>query len=182
MQVIFQSHDDLRTVSYAPQSLDDFDDDEDLPAVFRLSDPQGPDRFTSSSIVARQWVQDGLKFVRTEFANEMARPGVVDVDVFVHSSTGDRIYTLDADEIASLRATNSSWLYEGRAFGAFPSAELGTKPVYRFYNPKLQRQLYSYSRTPDAVRSGYRLRGIAWYSAEFQDSPAAREKGKPSGK
>jgi hypothetical protein len=126
MQIIFQSLDDLRTVSYAAQSLDAYDEDDDLPVVFRLRDPQGPDRLTSSSIVARQWVQAGLSFVRTELANEMARSGVVDVDAFVHGSSGDRIYTCDAAEQESLQAPNSGWVYEGRAFGA--SAEPSKRP------------------------------------------------------
>jgi hypothetical protein len=167
MQPIWQSLDDPRTVSYAAQSLDQYDDDDDLAVVFRLRDEDGPDRLTSSSIVARAWLQEGLSFVRTDFANEMARPGVADVEEFVHSTSGDRIYTADPQEQQQLKNSGNGWIYEGRAFGAFRSPEPGARPVYRFYNSRTRQTLYSFSRAGDPSRAGFRFIGVAWYAAEF---------------
>jgi hypothetical protein len=168
-QPIFVSLDDLRTVSYAEQSLAHYDDDGDLAVVFRLRDPRGPERFTASSILAREWVDEGSTVVGVEFANEMARPGVLDVEGFVNVSTGDRIYTLDHVEQARLSAPSSGWLSEGRVFGAFARPERGASPIYRFYNQKQQRHYFSADRRPMETRPGYRFVGVAWYSARFQE-------------
>jgi hypothetical protein len=175
-QPIFVSLDDLRTVSYADQSLAHYDDDEDLAVVFRLRDPRGPDRFTASSILAREWVAEGLTVVSVEFANEMTRPGVVDVHGFVNASTGDRIYTLDSVEQARLSMPTSGWVSEGRSFGAFARPERGAAPVYRFYNPKQQRHHFSADRRPAKIRTGYRFVGVAWYAAQFQEHSPGRSR------
>jgi hypothetical protein len=173
-QPIFVSLDDLRTVSYANQSLAHYDDDDDLAVVFRLRDSRGADRFTASSILARQWVDEGSAVVGVEFANEMARPGVIDVHGFVNASTGDRIYTLDPVEQARLSMPSSGWVSEGRVFGAFARAERGAAPVYRFYNQKQQRHYFSPDRRPTDARPGYRLVGVAWYAARFEEPSRGR--------
>src|SRR6059036_29469 len=50
LQPVFVSLDHPRTVSYAEQAFERYDLDDNLAVVFRLHDPNGPDRFTSSSI------------------------------------------------------------------------------------------------------------------------------------
>lgn len=164
LQPVDVSLDDPRTVSYAEQDLDRYDLDDELAVVFRLRDPMGPDRFTSSSIVAQAWVEEGLQAAGVDFPNEMARPGVVDVRAFVHERSGDRIYTLDVAEQRRLSAAGSGWRDEGRAFGAFASPQPGAGPVYRFFDRRTGRHFY----TPD-FREGGELRGayqgIAWYGA-----------------
>jgi hypothetical protein len=168
------SLDDLRTVSYAAQTLDAYDADDELAVVFRLRAPRGPDRFTASSILAKQWVDEGLTMVSVEFANEMARPGVADVFEFVQEGVGNRLYTLDPREQAELSSPGSGWRSEGRAFGAFATAELGTQPVYRYHNPRFQLYHYSLDRAPLFERAGYRYEGVAWYAAEFPNRPRLR--------
>lgn len=76
------------TVSYAAQDLASYDLDDDLAAVFRLRDLAGPDRFTSSSITAQDWVDQGLSLVGVDFANESSRPGVSDVWAFSNAESG----------------------------------------------------------------------------------------------
>lgn len=164
MQVINVSLDDLRSVSYATQDWEAYDQDDDLPVVFQLSSPGHPDRFTSSSITARQWVEDGFVVDGVKFANEMLRPGVSEVRAFVRNDQSDRIYTLDSDEQALLSQPDSGWVDEGATFGAFPDAWEGAMPVYRFYNPITERHWFK--TEPDQV-NGFESQGVAWYAALF---------------
>jgi hypothetical protein len=155
---------DLGTVSYAAQELDAYDADDDLAVVFRLRDPAGPDRFTSSSITAQDWVDAGLSVVGVEFANESSRPGVSDVRAFWHPESGDRIYTLDPDLQTALSAPDSGWVDEGRAFGAFATPQPGAVPVYRIVQ---RRTGWSYYRA-DARARGDRAAEVAWYAADLR--------------
>ncbi|WP_462320503.1 hypothetical protein [Halochromatium sp.] len=150
------SLDDPDTVSYAAQRLDAYDADDDLSVVFRLRDPAGPDRFTSSSITAQDWVEEGLDVVGVDFANEAGRPGVSDVWAFWHPESGDRVYTLDPVLQTALSTSGSGWVDEGRAFGAFATAQPGAVPVYRFVD---RRTGWSYY-TAD-LGEGYSFPGYA---------------------
>lgn len=158
--------DKLGTVSYATQKLDAYDADDDLPVVFRLQDPTGPDRFTSSSITAQDWVDQGLTVTGVDFANESTRPGVSDVWAFWNPESGDRIYTLDPELQSALSAPESGWVDEGRAFGAFATPQPGAVPVYRFVQ---RRTGWSYYRVEPRVRSD-RAAEVAWYAADLRPS------------
>jgi len=166
MQAIDVSLDDLRTVSYAAQTLESYDADDDLPVVFRLYAPGLPDRFTSSSITADQWInEEGFKIAGVEFANEMLRPGVSEVRGFIRDDGGDRIYTLDPDEQIALGEPGSGWVDMGTVFGAFADAWDGAAPVYRFYNPTTNRHWFSpYLDEGDELEPV----SVAWYAALFQ--------------
>ncbi len=144
------------TVSYAAQDLASYDLDDDLAVVFRLRDPAGPDRFTSSSITAQDWVDQGLFVIGVDFANESSRPGVSDVWAFSNAESGDRIYTLDPDLQAALSSPGSGWVDEGRAFGAFAEPQPGAVPVYRFIQRRTGWSYYSADR-----RGGERLEARA---------------------
>lgn len=162
MQDIDVSLDDLRTVNFAEQDLYAYDEDDDMPVVFRLRPTDGPDRFTSSSITARQWIdEDALDYVRIDFANEMLRPAVFEVRVFVREDGSDRIYTLDAEEQEQLSEPGSGWVDNGPVFGAFANEQLGAVPVHRFYDQVTERHLF----TPDVTEgAGMDAIGIAWYA------------------
>ncbi|MCH8553377.1 MAG: hypothetical protein LAT62_15675 [Natronospirillum sp.] len=166
MQVIDLSLDDLRTVSFAEQDLDAYDLDDDMPVVFRLRSADGPDRFTSSSITARLWIdQEGLDYAGIDFPNEMLRPAVSEVRVFVRTDGSDRIYTLDAAEQAALSGPDSGWADGGPAFGAFATEQLGSVPVYRFFDPATERHLF----TPDlSDGAAMNLIGVAWFAARLR--------------
>jgi hypothetical protein len=163
MQEIHISLDDLRTVSFAEQDLYAYDQDDDMPVVFRLRPTDGPDRFTSSSITARQWIdQEGLTYVGIDFPNEMVRPAVFEVRVFVREDGSDRIYTLDTAEQAALSEPDSGWVDGGAVFGAFAAEQSGAVPVHRFFDPVSERHLF----TPEASEgAGMDALGIAWYAA-----------------
>jgi hypothetical protein len=166
MQAIQVSLDDLRTVSFAEQDLYAYDEDDDMPVVFRLRPANGPDRFTSSSITARQWInEEALAYVGIDFPNEMSRPAVFEVRVFVREDGSDRIYTLDAAEQDLLSQPDSGWVDGGPVFGAFAIEQLGAAPVFRFYDPSTERHLF----TPDASEgAGMDSLGSAWYAAPLR--------------
>jgi len=165
LQPVFVSLDHLRTVSYAEQALERYDPDDDLAVVFRLRDPNGPDRFTSSSIEAQAWVSAGLIPAGVDFPNEPTRPGVADVRAFVHPQRGDRIYTLDPAEQAMLAVPGSGWVDEGRAFGAFATPQRGAGPIYRFFNRRTGRHHFTPDFLEGSRQPGFGYQGIAWYAA-----------------
>ncbi|MBX3494174.1 MAG: autotransporter domain-containing protein [Parvibaculum sp.] len=166
MFAIDLSLDASRTVSYAAQNFADYDLADDLPVVFRLNDPDGPDRFTTSTNEVAALLGAGLTEAGIDFANEAARPGVLDVEAFFSAATGDRIYTLDAGEIAALSA-DTGWDDEGRAFGAFDRAWPGAGAVYRFFDPATGWHLFTPDLGEGLQIEGAEYQGIGWYSALF---------------
>jgi hypothetical protein len=124
MQPTHISLNDLRTVHHTDQHLEHYADDDNLPVVFRLQKPGQPDRFTASSITARQWIADGFSVVGIEFANEMLRPGVFEFRAFVREDASDRIYTLVPDEQITLGQPDSGWMDQGIIFGTFATTQL----------------------------------------------------------
>lgn len=169
---IAHSLDQPRTVSYAAQALGQYDLDSDLPVVFRLAAADRPDVLTSNSHLANELVnQHAYSFEHTAFANETDRPGVSPVISYL-SQEGDRIYTLDPAEQARLDK-DPAWTNEGRAFGAFDRPWPGIAPVYRFYDHKTGRHVFTADPHLDA-RPGRAVerKGIAWYAALFVESPS----------
>jgi hypothetical protein len=164
MQAVDIRLDQPLTVSHAEQDISRYDDDDDHAVVFRIRDPFGPDRFTSSTIVARSWIDEGLQPAGVDFPNEMARPGVSDVIAFVNEKTGDRIYTLDQAEQNRLSAAGSGWRNEGRAFGAFATPQPGAGPIHRFFDRRASRHLFTPDRADPGAR-GAQYQGVGWYGA-----------------
>ncbi|GEK21218.1 hypothetical protein [Cellulomonas xylanilytica] len=75
---------------------------------------------------------------------------VVDVHRFWSPTLGNaHIYTTNADEVAHIRATDPSWVYEGQAFSTVAVSADGWctvgPPVYRFYSPVVQSHFYTQS-------------------------------------
>lgn len=168
---IAHSLDQPRTVSYAAQALSKYDLDSDLPVVFRLVTANGPDLLTSDSKLANTLIgQQSHTLEHVAFANETDRPGVSPVVGYV-SKDGDRIYTLDPVEQAQLD-NDPNWSGQGRAFGAFNRHWPGLAPVYRFYDAKAKRHIFTADSHFDA-RPGNEADnlGIAWHAALFVQPP-----------
>jgi len=159
------------TVTYASQDFASYDLDDDLPVVFRLADPNGPDLLTSSSKDASDLINSGYTLKAVEFANETTRPGVLDVNAWFDPLSGDRIYTYDADEQAALLA-NGSWLDEGRAFGAFDRAWPGAAPFYRFFDTNTGWHLFTPDLNEGLQQDGINYEGVGWYNALFTSVPS----------
>jgi hypothetical protein len=165
MQPIFISLDDQRAVSYAAQDLEAWDDDDGMPVVFRLIAADRPDRLTTSTIQARQWVADeGMQFADVPFANEMVRPGVHEVRAFIRGDGGDRIYTLDPAEIAQLTLPTSGWTDEGAAFGAFRDPQPGAVPIFRKFDADRGVHVFAAADSTGKAPEGSTT---AWFSAAF---------------
>ncbi|WP_397475546.1 hypothetical protein [Pusillimonas sp.] len=168
---IAHSLDQPRTVSYAAQSLAQYDLDRNLPVVFRLATPDGPDVLTSDSALAGELVdKHDYTLEHVAFANEADRPGVSAVVGYV-SSDGDRLYTLDPVEQARL-GNDPDWHKEGRAFGAFDKPWPGLAPVYRFHDTKAGRHVFT-ADSHFGSRPGQEAdnEGIAWHAALFVEPP-----------
>lgn len=166
MQPVFLSLDDQRAISYAAQNLEAWDDDDNMPVVFRLTAHNAPDRFTTSSIEARAWIADEeMQFADVPFANEMTRPGVDEVRVFIRNDGGDRIYTMDADEIDQLSAPDSGWGDHGVVFGAFKDPWPGAMPVFRWFDDDRGVHVFSGNNLNDLIPTDAT---VAWYGATFQ--------------
>ncbi|WP_315095506.1 hypothetical protein [uncultured Cellulomonas sp.] len=75
---------------------------------------------------------------------------LVDVYRFWSPVLGNaHLYTTNSDEVAHIRATDPSWVYEGQAFATVPVSADGWctvgPPVYRFYSPVVQSHFYTQS-------------------------------------
>lgn len=99
------------------------------------------------------------------------RPGVSDVQAWFAPATGDRIYTLDDAEQAELSASGD-WQDEGRAFGAFDRAWLGSAPVYRFFNTNTGWHLFTSDLNQGLQQDGIAYEGIGWHASQFTPAPA----------
>lgn len=154
------------TITYASQNFASYDLDDDLPVVFRVSSPSGPDQFTTSSNEAASMLAAGSTVKAVEFANETARTGVSDVNAFFNPSTNDRIYTLDTDESLQL-ASSSDWQNTGRAFGAFDRIWPGAVPVYRFFDTETGWHDFASDLNNVFQTDGIEYQGIGWYAASF---------------
>ena len=167
---ITMSLDTPGTVSFAGQSLSDYDLDHELPVVIRLRDASGRERLTSSTIIATSLVDAGHDLVDIPFANEPGRPGVRDVKSYVNVTTGVRIYTLDRTEQAALDR-NPAWRDEGRVFGAFDRAWPGADAFYRFYDAHAGKYFFNGNLNAVLQDGSLGYQGIAWYAAQFVPQP-----------
>ena len=165
------SLDEDRTVSYADQNLNRYDQDDDLPVVLRLRDANGNETLTPSSILATSLIDDGQDLVDIPFANEPDRPGVSDVNAYLNQETGTRIYTLDASEQAALD-DNPAWQAEGRIFGAFDRAWPGADAFYRFYDASTGQYFFNGNLNAVLQDPALGYQGIGWYAAQFVAQPA----------
>src|SRR5690606_28549953 len=174
---IAQALDAPQTVSYAAQTLESYDLDEDLPVVFHLQAPGAADILTSNAQHATALIDDeGYALVQVAFANETARPGVRDVIGYV-SDSGDRLYTLDASEQTQLDA-DARWTREGRAFGAFAESWPGLAPVHRFYDTGTGRHFFTADKQAGQHAE---YQGVAWQAALFVQPEPAPARSRSSG-
>lgn len=81
-------------------------------------------------------------------------PGAVPLFRFYHLNTGHHFYTASEAEVAYVRAQieNNGWpfMYEGTSFNVYhedpnPGSEGLERPVYRYYNPSLDRHFFTTS-------------------------------------
>ncbi|MGQ9367923.1 hypothetical protein [Azospirillum sp. ST 5-10] len=166
------SLDDLGTVSYAAQTIADYDAADGLPVVFRLYNPNSGDHFyTNSSIEAAAAASSGYREEGVPFSAESGAVDLVDVYRLYQTETGDHLYTTDAAERDALLA-GGLHADEGIAFQAYGAPTQGATAVQRFYAPESGDHFYT-TDAAEALAAGYRYEGVAWYAASF--TPAAED-------
>jgi Tol biopolymer transport system component len=115
------------------------------------------------------WTYEGIDF-KVKAATACA-PGE-SVYRFYSEVLQSHLYTMDENEKATIIANfpPSVWRYEGVAFCASKSPNIGTKPVYRFYSDVLRSHLYTMDENeknylinnyPPTV---WRFEGVAYYA------------------
>jgi len=168
------SLDDLGTVSWAGQSLADYDQDNLLPVMFRLFDPgSGTHLYTASSNEASAAVDLGYVEEGVPFSNEGSHPDLIGIRRFFSAEATDYVLTTDPAEIERLSRAGSGFADEGGVSTGIAEPEPGAAPVYRFYSESTTDHLYTHSFSEGAGAAGYEYEGIAWYAADLRPGAAA---------
>lgn len=163
------SLDDLGTVSWAGQSLADYDQDDLLPVVFRLFDAgTGTHLYTASTNEATTALGLGYVEEGVPFSNEGSHPQLAEVHRFFSAGTSDFVLTADADEIQRLSQDGSGFSYDGIAFTGMAEAEPGAAAIYRFYSASASDHLYTSDFAEGSNAAGYDYEGVAWYAADLR--------------
>lgn len=168
------SLDDLGTVSYADQAIADYDQDDNMPVVFRLFHPEfGTHLYTSSSIEADGALDHGYVEEGVPFSNEGGHPDLAVIHRFYSASSTDYVFTHDPAEIARLSDPASSFAYDGAAFSGITTPDLGATAIYRFYSASGSDHLYTSNWAEGAAASGYVYEGVGWYAVGLGGSTAS---------
>lgn len=151
---------------------------EPLTPVYRFWSPLNQHHFYTSNAQERDvvigsyptsvWTYEGQRFnVPIDAGCEHSSP----VYRFWSNKNQSHFYTISAQEkdvITSTYDTNT-WKYEGVAYCAYSTAVEGSKPLYRFWSPKLQGHFYTASEVEKNVilatysSTVWKYEGVAYY-------------------
>ena len=96
---------------------------------------------------------------------------------FYNASTGAHFFTLNSDERDNVLRNMPTFVYEGIAFYAYTSDQLGYKPVFRFFNTASRAHFYTISAAErsyvQATLPGYKYEGSAWSAQETEINGAS---------
>lgn len=167
------SLDDLGTVSYADQVIADYDQDDNMPVVFRLFHPElGTHLYTSNSIEADGALDQGYVEEGVPFSNEGGHPDLMVIHRFYSASATDYVFTSDPDEFTRLSQSGSGFSYDGAAFSGIAEPDAGATAIYRFYSAAATDHLYTGNWAEGAATSGYVYEGVGWYAIDLTASSA----------
>lgn len=162
------SLDSLGTVSYADQTIADYDQADGLPVVFALRRPaDGHHFYTSSSIEAANAITLGYVEDGVPFSNEGGSTAVADVHRLYNPDQDIYFYTA-SDAERDTAVSEGGFEDQGVAFGAYTTEVAGSAAVHRFRSATTGDYIYT-PYVAETDLSGYRYEGIAWYSAAFQE-------------
>ncbi|WP_202913100.1 calcium-binding protein [Acuticoccus sediminis] len=160
--------DDARAVSYAAQSVADYDLADNLSVVFALVDPDdGTHVYTASTNEASSFLADGWKELGVPFSSEQGGSGPLQIHRLYDADATDYVLTADQDEIDAL--TDDGYVDEGVVFYGLADPAEGAAPIYRFYSRASSDHLYTADRSA-GLEAGYRLEGVAWYAVDLSGS------------
>ncbi len=159
------------TVSWAAQSLSDYDQADDLAVAFRLKNAStGEWRLTSSSTDATSLVDSGdWTLVDVPFATNANDSYVVDVVALHKESCNDTVYTANTRQIETLE--KAGYVNEGTAFTAYNQPLRGLDPVWQMASLRGQ---HTVATSPlELLRlmlHGWWPQGVAFYTVSFPNA------------
>ena len=127
---------DPRVVSYASQELSDYDEADNLAAVFRLRDPiTGSMKLTSSSATAATAVRNGvMEFVDVPYAANPNDSFSKSVFEFEHPNTGDLVYAIRGGQKKEYE--RDGYINNGVVFSAYSKRYRGLDPIWQLESPE----------------------------------------------
>jgi hypothetical protein len=159
------------TISWAAQSLSDYDQANDLAVAFRLRNATtGEWRLTSSSLDATALVDSGQwALVDVPFATNANDSYVADVVALHREDRPDTVYTADPHQIQALE--DAGYVNEGTAFTAYDQPLRGLNPVWQMVSPRGQHAVTaSLLEGICWMLQGWRSQGVAFYTVRFPNA------------
>jgi hypothetical protein len=159
------------TVSWADQSLSDYDQADDLAVAFRLRNAAtGEWLLTSSSANATSLVDTGdWSLVDVPFATNANDSYVADVVTLHNDSRNDTVFTTNQNQITKLE--NMGYVNEGAAFTAYSQPLRGLDPVWQMVSPRGQHAVTSSPAERLCwMLKGWRPQGVAFYTVSFPNA------------
>lgn len=162
---------DPQTVSWADQSLSDYDQADDLAVAFRLHNAAtGEWLLTSDSANATSLVDSGdWALVDVPFATNANDSYVADVVTLHNDNRNDTVFTANPHQISWLE--NLGYVNEGTAFTAYDQPLRGLDPVWQMVSLRGQHAVASslLERFCMMLR-GWIPQGVAFYTVTFPNA------------
>jgi len=159
------------TVSWAAQSLSEYDQASDLAVAFRLKNATTREwRLTSSSADAAALVDSGdWALVDVPFAANANDSYVVNVVQLYNEKRNDTVYTANARQIEALEC--AGYVNQGTAFTAYDQPLRGLDPVWQMVSPRGQHAVTAspWERICWMLK-GWRPKGVAFYTVRFPNA------------
>lgn len=159
------------TVTWAAQSLSDYDEADDLAVAFRLRNATtGEWVLTSSSSDATALVDSGdWALVDVPFATNANDSYVADVVQLHNESRNDTVYTANTNQIAAYE--NAGYANEGTAFTAYDQPLRGLDPVWQMVSLRGQHRVASsLAELVCSMLQGWIPQGVAFYTVRFPNA------------
>ena len=159
------------TVTWAAQSLSDYDEADDLAVAFRLrNSTTGEWMLTSSSSDATTLADSGeWTLIDVPFATNANDSYVADVVALHNDSRNDTVYTANPNQIAAYE--RAGYTNEGTAFTAYDQPLRGLDPVWQMVSLRGQHRVASsVAELVCAMLQGWIPQGVAFYTVRFPNA------------
>lgn len=159
------------TVTWAAQSLSDYDEADALAVAFRLrNSTTGEWLLTSSSSDATALVDSGnWTLIDVPFATNANDSYVADVVAMRNESRNDTVYTANPNQIAAY--LDAGYVSEGTAFTAYDQPLRGLDPVWQMVSLRGQHRVASsLVELICGMLQGWIPQGVAFYTVRFPNA------------
>ena len=158
------------TVSWASQSLDDYDMSDRFAVAFRLRDKiTGSTLLTASSIDANDAIENGYEFVDVPFSVNSTDSFSKNIYELSHPQTQDRFYTSRRRHINTYQALG----YEnnGSIFSAYIKSYRGLTPVHQLRSEAgMHTTTINKDEMNELMDLGWKRVGQPFYAVEFDNA------------